>query len=202
MIYQNLHMTNLNKIKMMFSCCFCIAATACAFPVDSVGAAGCANRVRAFLSEPNYLTLHTLSNGNDYVCWGVIGSSNSNLLRLNSSIASGNKWAAQYLLSYLNELDGGVLEDALVSLGQFADSDPEEFLSFSLHGEMSEYQMRNAVTMLPLSLSDSPEAQLAFLSVRRTRLIKVSGKNLQIQKNIALSAIDEFELEIKRATNP
>lgn len=90
----------------------------------------------------------------------------------------GNRWAAQYLAKHLNQLDGGNLEDALRALGEFANLDMELFLRFANEGLLSRRELTDAVTVLPVSLSDSPQAQLKLLSARKSKVSRIARKNL------------------------
>jgi hypothetical protein len=157
----------------------------------------CQQAADAFLSLPGKRTLATLARVDRAGCWSVIGSSNASLDRLDHWAEEGNRWAAQYLAKHLNQLDGGNLEDALVALGQFSDHDMESLLLFAKKGLLSKQELTDALTMLPLSLSDNPRAQLDLLSARKGKVIHVSRKNLWEQREQSLGAIDEFEAEIR-----
>jgi hypothetical protein len=137
-------------------------------------------------------------------CWTVIGSSNDNLNRLNYLVETGNRWAAQYSAEHLKELDGGNLkeldggnlEDALIALGQFSNHDAQRLLLFANNGLLSKRELTDALTMLPLSLSDNPHAQLISLQSRRDKVMRVTRADLQKQRAQALAAIDTFVSEI------
>jgi hypothetical protein len=109
--------------------------------------------------------------------------------------------SSQYLAKHLKQLDGGNLEDALVALGQFSDHDMERLLFFAKSGLLSKHELSDALTMLPLSLSDNPRAQLDSLGRRRSNIMRITQKDLSEQRAQALSAIDEFASEI-RSKNP
>jgi hypothetical protein len=130
-------------------------------------------------------------------CWGVIGSSNNNLNRLNNLAATGNRWAAEYAAGHLKELDGGNLEDALRALGQFSDHGMEDLLVLANKGLLSKNELADALTMLPLTLADNPRAQSNSLEARRQRVLRVTRADLQEQRAQALTAISESLSEIR-----
>ncbi|WP_189799673.1 hypothetical protein [Sulfuricella sp. T08] len=163
--------------------------------------AGCNEAVSAFLATPAKQTLLALSGSDDAECWAVIGSSNANLNQLIHSVEQGNRWAAQYLAKHLRNLDGGNLEDSLIALGQFSDHNMEHLLIFANKGHLSRHDLTDALTMLPLSLSDNPHAQLNSLKTRRNKVMRVTRKDLLEQRAQALRAIDDFASEI-RSNNP
>jgi hypothetical protein len=158
---------------------------------------GCQEAVEAFLSLPAERTLAAVSAADHAACWSAIASSNAYLNQLNHWAEQGNRWAAQYLAEHLRQLDGGNLEDALIALGQFSDHNMERLLLFANRGLLSKHELADALTMLPLSLSDNPQAQLDLLKARRNKVMHVIRKNLLGQKAQAVSAIDNFSSEIR-----
>jgi len=96
-------------------------------------------------------------------------------------------------------LDGGNLEDSLVALGKFSDVDMENFLLFSQKGFISTQELDNALTMLPLSMSDDQAAQLSAMEIRAKNVENVTRMDLSEQKVLALKAIERFIAEIKAA---
>ncbi len=161
----------------------------------------CQKVVDAFITLPSRNALAAVEESDDATCWAVLGSSNTNLNKLEHWVEQGNRWAAEYLSKHLKQLDGGNLEDALVALGQFSNHDMENLLLFAKRGLLSKQELSDALTMLPLSLSDNPKAQLASLSRRKTNLLRVTRKDVSEQRAQALSAIDAFAAEI-RSKNP
>ena len=155
---------------------------------------GCQSTVRTFLSAPDGAKLLALDESG---CSTVIRSSTDNLNRLNQSVEAGNQWAAQYSAEHIKDLDGGNLEDALIALGQFSNRDMTRFLLFAKDGVLSERELSDALTMLPLSLSDNPDAQLKVLNQRRSKVVSVTRKDLLQQRRQALAAIDGFISEIR-----
>lgn len=157
----------------------------------------CRENADTFLATPNASSVVAVSGVNEQMCWPVIGLSNANLDRLIHSVEKGNRWAAQYLAVHLGNLDGGNLEDSLIALGQFADHHMERLLDFAKQGQISDHELKDALTMLPLSLSDKPDAQLNVLKARRLRVIKVTRADLGKQRVAALKVLDDFALEIR-----
>lgn len=157
----------------------------------------CQEALKNFLSapiEPNFSALSKLNEDN---CWTAIESSNAHLNKLNHLVEQGNRWAAQYLAGHLKKLDGGNLEDALRALGQFSDHNIERLLLFANEGLLSKWELSHALTMLPLSLTDRPSAQLALLKARRSKVLRVNDPSLSEQRSRALRAIDRFASEIR-----
>lgn len=169
--------------------------------IQASGAASlsCEKAAGVFLDHPTKHTFATLIEVDEEQCWIAIGSSNLSLQRLTHSVAKGNRWAAEYLAKNLRNLDGGNLEDSLVALGQFSDHNMERFLLFASKEQVSEHEFTDALTMLPLSLSDNSYAQLKVLKARRSMVIRVSRKDILVQKEVALRAIDDFMSEIKKS---
>ena len=154
----------------------------------------CKSAVGAFLSAPDQAKFAALDKS---ACSVLILSSNENLNRLNRFVEAGNSWAAQYSAEHVNELDGGNLEDALIALGQFSNHNMTRLLLFAKNRLLSERELSNALTMLPLSLSDNPDAQLEGLNQRRSKVVSVTRKDLMQQRRQALAAIDAFVSEIR-----
>lgn len=162
----------------------------------SANATTCQMPAEAFLSCPTKETLSTVDRPNDEDCWEIIGTANKNLDRLLRSVKNGNRWSSSYLVKRLSKLDGGNLEDAMIALGQFGEHNIERLLIFAKRGELSNRQLSDALTMFPLSLSDSSGAQLETIKARRRKVTLVKRWDLAEQRAIALKAIDEFQNEI------
>jgi hypothetical protein len=154
----------------------------------------CQSAVDTFLSSPDEAKLLTLEKS---ACSAVIRSSNENLNRLNRFVEVGSPWAAQYSAEHVKELDGGNLEDALIALGQFSNHNMTRLLLFAKNRLLSERELSDTLTMLPLSLSDNPDAQLKALDQRRSKVARVTRKDLMQQRRKALAAIDAFVSEIR-----
>jgi hypothetical protein len=163
----------------------------------SVSPLDCQIPANAFLAHPNKKSLATLGpNANDQ-CWTIIGKSNANLKRLLLRVTNGNYSAASYLAANIKTLDGGNLEDALVALGGFSNTHMSDLLAFANKGLITEHELTDALTMLPLSMSDNQPVQLATMQARRNRVSSVTRPELSDQKSVALKAIDDFINEIK-----
>jgi hypothetical protein len=154
----------------------------------------CQSAVRTFLKIPDERGLVALDKSD---CWGVFGSSNNNLNRLNNMAATGNRWAAEYSAGHLKELDGGNLEDALRALGRFSDHGMEDLLVLANKGLLSKQELADALTMFPLTLADNPRAQSNSLEARRQRVLRVTRADLQEQRAQALTAISQSLSEIR-----
>jgi hypothetical protein len=159
----------------------------------------CEQRVKDFLGAPNSASLALLRESPDGDCWPAVGTSNELLQSLLKSVAGGSKSAAEYLASHLQQLDGGNLEDSLIALGQFSETHMDAFFGLAASGALSDNQLRRALTMLPLELSDEPNAQLSEMKKRRSKVEKVTGAALSRYRKEALAEIDAFIAEIERS---
>ncbi len=166
--------------------------------VEVISTPDCQKAVSEFLTLPRKHTFNVLAKEDENRCWDVIKSSNSNLKRLTHFVKIGNKWAAQYLAKNLSTLDGGNLEDSLVSLGQFSENNMELFLIFASQEKISKHQFVDALTMLPLSLSDDQSAQLKALKKRKKLVTRVQRKDLLESKTEALKAINALIIEVEK----
>lgn len=157
----------------------------------------CQERATRFLSGPSERTLSALDGATgDSACWLDVSSSNERFNRLLELVATGNSWGARYLVKHLRTLDGGNLEDGLIALGQFGDHRLVELLRFARNGDLSDRELGDALTMLPLSLSDDPDAQLKVMQERRSRVAKIGDGDLSSVRSMALRRIDGFISEI------
>jgi hypothetical protein len=161
----------------------------------------CHEWIIAFSAHPNQNSLQKLSGSADAGCWALVESSEVLLSKLNDWTRKGNQWTAQYLAEHLKNLDGGDLEDALRALGEFSERDTGRLLFFAHEGILSGQELDDALTMLPLSLSDNPVAQLQLLELRRRKVTSITRKELSQQKAQALTAIDRFIRDVKE-NNP
>jgi hypothetical protein len=157
----------------------------------------CQTPATAFVRNPNQATFVALSRFSDSACWTVIDGSNLSRNSLNRRVRSGNRWAAQYSAQHLKMLDGGNLEDALVALGQFGDRNMEGLLLLGQQGSLNERELTDALTMLPVSLSDNPNSQLTVVRARKAKAVNVSRTDLAKQQTAAIQALDDFAAEIK-----
>ncbi len=76
----------------------------------------------------------------------------------------------------------------------------EQLLRFKKDGRLSEHELKDALTMLPLSLSDNPRGQLDALKARRKRVMRITREDLAEEKAVALKAIDDFASEVKSSS--
>jgi hypothetical protein len=188
--------------KLILVLAILLMVAGCEFVVKHEGDDVCQKKVNEFMLTPSEKTSRILSSGAHGDCWNAISASNERLSRLNDLIASGNEWAARYILKHIRALDGGALEDSLVALGSFSEKSPEAFLRLFRAGELSEYHMKSALTMLPLELSDDLQTQLDLLEKRKLRLLNVSAPDLDGQKKIVADVINAQEAEIVRVIHP
>jgi hypothetical protein len=94
-------------------------------------------------------------------------------------------------------LDGGELEDALVALGRYGDHRPADLLELANGGALSKLSLADAVSMLPLSLSDDPHAQATAMKARREGFRKVVRPELRAGREVALRSIERAIREIQ-----
>lgn len=174
-----------------------VALTICIVTLVAEARGSVSSSCQLFLKTPNERTLAAMSELAESKCWAVINSSNTTRDRLNRFVGKGNRWAAQVSARHLNTLAGGNLEDALVALGQFGDHDMQRLFVFANRGLLSERQLTDTLTMLPLSLSDNAAAQLQVIRARRDKAIRVSRKDLLNQRRQAVKALDTFAAEIR-----
>ena len=162
----------------------------------------CNSEAATFIATPNQKTIKLVSGDNDIKCWNII-KLNANLNKVLHTLKKGNEWSAQYIIKHIKYLDGGNLEDSIIALGEFSTiySDGMEKLMLSVKDSLLPKNLfKDALTMLPLSLSDDPCKQLSALKFREDRVLRVIKNNLADEKIFALKAIDDFMLEIKTNT--
>ena len=112
-------------------------------------------------------------------------------------VEAGDSRAAFCLATRLQSLDGGELEGALVALGQYGDQRPGELLLLARRGVLSRLSLADAVTMLPLSLTDDLPAQARAMKNRRDRFRRVAQPALFTERDLALRSIDSALAEIR-----
>lgn len=155
----------------------------------------CQKALPGFLAMPSRQGFDRLSQLG--TCWELAASSNANLKQIEAALRQGNRWAARYVAPHLKDLGGGNLEDSLVGLGEFSEHDMVYLLLLRKQGLLSENELSDSLTMLPLSLTDNPRAQLQRLNVRRDKAARVRRPGLSKERDHALSAIDGFASEIR-----
>ena len=164
---------------------------------DQSDPSGCGDAVARFLGMPNQQNLEMLSRADPESCWKMVSSSNATQKQLNEKVEGGNRWAARYLAGHLRELDGGNLEDSLTALGKFSEGNMEYILLLNKQGLLSNHELSDSLTMLPLSTSDEPRAQLRTLKQRKNKVLQVHRADLSRQRTQALNSIDTFASEIR-----
>jgi len=159
----------------------------------------CKQRTERFLHDPVGASVEALGARPDEDCWLALMRSEDSLQSLIAAVAKGSIPAARYLAPHIRELDGGDLEDADVALGLFSMYDMQEFMHLALSGVITEDEFKSALVMLPLTLSDMPEAQLAELRKRRENIERISDPALGKYRGLGVAAIDSSIEETKRA---
>ena len=175
-----------------------ISVTSVAVAAKSSSAEGlCRTLIDQFLRSPTAGHLSAMQDSQRGDCWSVILL--NQIQRLDHLIAAGNTPSATLLAPHVRNLDGGELEDALRAFGQYASHHMPEFVSSPIGGALTDREFADALTMLPLDLSDQYDAQLAEMRVRRLALEQTSMPKFQGRKETALASIDAFIAEIDRA---
>ncbi|MFA6011949.1 MAG: hypothetical protein WC799_18295 [Desulfobacteraceae bacterium] len=183
---------------------FSILVGSCQFSSasETIISNNCHEAVITFLTHPTKRTLAALSVTKDNDCWNITvrtqenESFNKYFKKLIELVGNGNRWAAVYLIEHLKNLDGGDLEDSYIALGKFSDHEFEYLLLFVKNKQLHIDQLTDALTMLPLSVSDNPQAQLTILYSRIKEAIRVTRKDLMKEKIHALKAMNDFKTEI------
>lgn len=116
---------------------------------------------------------------------------------LDRRVEAGDRQAAFCLAVGLHSLDGGELEDALVAFGRYGDHRPAELLELANRGALSKLSLADAVSMLPLSLTDDPQAQATAMKARRERFKKVIQPALTAERDLALRSIETALADIQ-----
>lgn len=180
---------------------FVVVLTGAAIGRSQNGATDCPHAVARFLSTSSRQSLDVLSRIDPESCWNVFGASNAKQKELDQKVQQGDRWAARYLAAHLKNLDGGTLEDSLIALGEFAERHMQDFLLLREQGLLSTREFSDSLTMLPLSTSDDPRAQLRSLESRRNKVLGVHRADLSKERSQALVCINNFVAEI-RSKNP
>lgn len=169
---------------------------------DLANASGaCEIAAQAFVNVPTFKNFDLVSKS----CKKEHGKknllSNSSLIRLNNHAANGNKWAAKYIALHLKYLDGGNLEDAMIALGQFGDSDMKELLMLNHKDIITESNTTRLLVMMPLSVSDNENNQLDLIKQRKSKIFAIHEKELYKIRLLSISALNEMSKTIKNAYN-
>lgn len=165
---------------------------------------GCHQKVMAFLAAPNKETLNAISGRNENACWRVFTPPRADYChKLEKAVIGGNIWAVEYLVAHINDVDGGRFEDSHRALGCFSDRDHNTKKLFLLvrDGKLSDWDLRQAMTMLPLSTVDHFHAQQALLEARKKRVMQqIHAKDLMGVKAGVLREISEEQADITSHT--
>lgn len=157
----------------------------------------CRRATKEFLLHPDRDYFSTLTSSKGEECWRIFGGSNADLNKLLLRVREGNYWAARYVAINLKLLGGGNLEDALVALGDFSESDMSDFLRFLNDRILSEQQVSDALTMLSPSLDEAQSVQLSIMRSRERMVMAVKCPELSKEKAFALREIRAFMDEVK-----
>ena len=82
-------------------------------------------------------------------CWAEEATLQRSFNKLNITAAAGNDAAAEYLVDHLSLIDGGNLEDALISLGLYSDRKMRRFMTLAVNKRISEVHFTSALATLP-----------------------------------------------------
>lgn len=156
----------------------------------------CQAAIAQFLRAPSGATFAVMDRGAGEECSKLTIEQLQDLDRLASN---GNRYAAQILSSQIRHLDGGELEDALRSLGEFASAHMREFMAPAVADALTDQDVADALTMLPLDLEGNVCGQLGELNKRRSALEDLTEPIARQRGKAAIAAIDSFIGEIKRA---
>lgn len=159
----------------------------------SVVADDCQTVVANFLRQPSrmsYAALHDKQTGADGTCWAELKKDVDNLEKLYAYASRGDKWAIKTLIRHTGDLDGGNLEDAYRSLGESLDIKPAILLVEFKEHRMTENQFKQAVAMLPLTLTDDDRGKIAALKQRNKKIHSVKDASLKDQKALAVEIIE------------
>jgi hypothetical protein len=156
----------------------------------------CQTAMAHFLSAPSNTTFAAMDRGVDAKCsrYPV-----EQLQGLDKLASHGNRYAAQLLAPQVRLLDGGELEDALRSLGEFGSRHMQEFMAPAVAGALTDRNIADALTMLPLDLEDDFNAQLAELRKRRAALESLTDQGAQQRGKAAIVSLEKFIGEVERA---
>jgi hypothetical protein len=169
--------------------------------VTEAFAGDCKNKVALFLNQPNYENYLALNRNdtseNSDVCWLDLKIDVDNLASLYGHARQGNTWAIKILIKHTSDLDGGELEDAYIALGESIDREPRILLREFKEKRMTENQFKQALVMLPLSLTDNEKGEVAALKARKSKIHSIKDSSLKQQKELAEKVINS---RIRRIT--
>lgn len=148
------------------------------------------------MHEDNLRSAGKLEAGNS-ACTDKLFRSNQRLAALQSAVARGNQDAARCLALHLNLLDGGNLEDSLISLGEFSNYQMGYFLYLRKDHLISQRSFENALAMLPLMFVEDLQASLTEINNRKAAVLKIGDQNLAVQKQQALNVLNRILNEMK-----
>jgi len=174
----------------------CQSALADPATVRSSSGGPCDAAIDQFISAPTTENYLAIPHHGD-LCWAH--PKTKQLQALDALVAGGDKLALELLAPKIRHLDGGELEDALRSVGQYSTHGMTHVIEMRLSGALTASEFHDALTTLPLTLVDDFGAQLAELRARRAAIGKVTDPKAQTLKKAAIVAIDAFISEIEHA---
>ena len=162
--------------------------------------ADCEIEMTRFIQHPNSEALNAIKKVEswDSKCWLEINANKSKRKLLSKHVQNGNKVAISFVAESLPNLDGGELEDALRMLGESLTSHPSLLLRMTNNQVLTQTNLEDSVTMLPLRFVDRPKATRSELKFRLKKIREVKDNSLSEQREIAINAlVDAIDSEVK-----
>jgi len=131
-------------------------------------------------------------------CASVAGLENADRARLFALVASGNERAFEVSLRIKKCLDGGELEDMLISIGTFVDRKPEAFLVGVSQTEQSNGQLADMVRALPLDLADDFDGMIKLIQRRRESVAAIKRPDMSQLRGRAVDILVAYETELRK----
>lgn len=135
----------------------------------------------------------------DDACWLHVRQRPGLVRAMVLQVETGDLTIAHLLARRVRDLDGGELEDALRAYGTLSSQHAGELLALVHSGAITTVEFTNAITMLPLSLSDDFDAQLRELELRKAAMRNIEEPAFQRYIADAVREIDTFVSEINAA---
>jgi hypothetical protein len=192
--------SSLASLALAFSACLSCTLAQGNEGVDERGGSescACHTAVVRFLEAPTSTNFTLIPGTGNSKCWTSLRT--KQLQALDRLVAGGNEPAAQLLAPHVRLLDGGELEDALRSLGQFAARHMLSLVKLSVSGALTDREFTDALTMLPLEFEDNFAAQIDELRARRLALEEITDPQMQGKRKAAIASINTFLAEVDRA---
>jgi len=163
----------------------------------------CKNSVVNFLGNPskgNYTQLVNPRTSQELAdCWSIIDTNEALRTRADNLVTTGNEWTIRFVASTLKRLDGGSLEDALITLGRASHRSPELLLSLANAGNISYKERGDAVTMRPETLIDKDKESIDEMRARAESFKSVRKPALDRPKAYVLKQLQGVIQELENA---